>query len=78
MAKATRIIQVVHHDGDAAYAGPRRPRSTLFEITEGPHRGKRGADADLHDLVGAIDWDPGRVSIYETGEHIEAPACTIR
>jgi len=65
----TTIVEVIHHpSGDRATAAPRRPNSTLFEIVDGPHQGKRGADADLFDLCGPLTWDRERVSIYETGE----------
>ena len=70
METRTRIVEVVHENGDRATAKTRRPNATLFEVTDGPHAGKRGADADLFDLVGALDWDHTTVSICETGEHV--------
>ena len=64
----TVIVEGVHENGDRATAKPQRPNSTLFEVVSGPHHGKRGADADLFDLVGPLEWERRKVSIYETGE----------
>jgi hypothetical protein len=72
MVKATLIVEVTHQNGDRATAKPRRPNSTLFEILDGPHVGKRGADTDLFDLAGLLEWDPDRFSIFETGELVDA------
>lgn len=69
MENKTRIIEVLHENGTRATAAPIRPNATLFEIAEGPHKGKRGGDVDLFGLVGQLDWDKTEVSIYETGEH---------
>ena len=74
MDTRTRIVEVVHEDGTTTTAAPRRPNARLFEVLEGPHAGKRGADADLFDLVGALDWDRDTVSVYETGKHANAHA----
>jgi hypothetical protein len=68
--KGTKIVEVTHRNGDRATAKPHRPNSTLFEVCEGPHKGKRGADSVLFDLVGALDWDREYFVIYETGERV--------
>ena len=78
MGHETRIFEVVHRNGDRATGAPRRPNSTLFEVADGQHQGNRGADADLFDLVGALDWDREWVSIYETGERVPADAFSDR
>jgi hypothetical protein len=64
----TTIIEVVRQSGDRATAKPIHPNATLFEVTHGPHAGKRGADYDLRTLVGPVVWDHSRVSVYETRE----------
>ena len=68
---STRIVAVVNQDTSTAYAESwGRPNSILFEITEGPHAGKRGPDTEIADLVGEIQWDKETVSIRETGQHL--------
>jgi len=69
METRTRIVEVLHQDGRTARP-PRNPHATLFEICDGEHAGKRGADTELFDLVGALDWDREWYAVYETGEHV--------
>ena len=74
MSDKTRILTVMHDNGDTAYC-PHHPGALLQEVAEGNHQGKRGCDACLFDLVGPLDWDRGQVVSYETGER--RPACAI-
>jgi hypothetical protein len=70
----TKIVLVIHEDGTNATAGEiwGRPSALLFEITEGQHKGKRGPDTEIFDLVGPISWDRSQFSIYENGEYLPA------
>jgi hypothetical protein len=67
MAEKTRIVEVIHQNGAAAYS-TRHSGAILFEIQEGDHRGKRGSVAELSALVGAVAWDQSHVVIYKTDE----------
>ena len=67
MARKTRIVEVIHQNGDTVYS-TRHSHAILFEIQEGDHRGKRGSVTELSALVGALAWDQSYVVIYETGE----------
>lgn len=64
---ATKIVAVVYDDGGTVTASP-HSKATLFEVAEGPGKGTRGSDADLHDQIGPVVWDHSRVSLYKTGE----------
>jgi len=70
----TRILTVVHDNGDTAHC-PLHSSALLQEVAEGADKGKRGCDACLFDLVGPLDWDRSQIVSYETGER--RPACAI-
>lgn len=63
----TSIFSVVKANGDSAYC-PIHPNASLMEARSGPHRGKRGCDACLFDLVGPISWKRNWVVEYATGK----------
>ena len=67
MRTETRIVKVVHENGEPAMARD-FANGVLFEVIEGPSVGMRGSDITLFDLVGHIRWDRSQISIYETGE----------
>ncbi len=67
MAKKTRIVEVIHQNGETAYSA-QHSHAILFEVKEGDHCGKRGSAVELSALVGTLDWDQSHVVIYETGE----------
>jgi hypothetical protein len=67
MAEKTRIVEVIHQNGAAAYS-TRHSGAILFEIQEGDHRGKRGSVMELSALVDAVAWDQSHVVMCETSE----------
>ena len=64
---ATRILAVIHDDGDTPHCIS-HSNAILFEVAEGPHRGKRGCDGCLFELAGPIQWDKSQIVSYETGQ----------
>jgi hypothetical protein len=67
MAEKTRIVEVVHQNGDTAHSA-QHSHAILFEVQEGDHTGKRGSAIELSALVGALHWGQSHVVIYETGK----------
>lgn len=67
----TTIFQVLKEDGEATFCTA-HPNALLMEVRSGPHKGKRGCDACLFDLAGAICWNRRWASLHETGGVVDA------
>lgn len=73
MSETTTIFSVLKENEISTFC-PAHPNASLMEVRQGPHKGKRGCDACLFDLVGPIFWNKRWAIAYETGEVEDARA----